>query len=210
MKKFNLFYYYNFADIITNGELDVTNVLNLVNIVQDMEISDLVLTTRYDKLFKANSGNVILTSAVIGELFDKIYARFWNAICFKIRHDLNSDLEVINKEKVYFMTTLLNIMNFTAEKYLTILDIYKNNKEKLLDKVQSITDSINRFNDTPQDGGDFDDDEHTSNINKAHVESGSDFNTLMARIKEIEMSYSNLMLKWTNEFDRIFLREENL
>ena len=56
-----------------------------------------------------------------------------------------------------------------------------NNKSKLLDDVKS--SSVARFNDTPQNSGDFSDDNHTSNITT--TTSSSNVGTMMQRLNEI-------------------------
>ena len=49
------------------------------------------------------------------------------------------------------------VYNTTKDRYLALLDIYANQKANLLNKVESNT--IQRYNDTPQNGGDWSDDE---------------------------------------------------
>ena len=65
-----------------------------------------------------------------------------------------------------------------------------NNKAKLLDDVKS--SSTSRFNDTPQNSGDFSDDNHTSNITT--TTSSSNVGTMMQRLNEIEDNIKQLYI----------------
>lgn len=65
-----------------------------------------------------------------------------------------------------------------------------NNKTKLLDDVRS--SSVARFNDTPQNSGDFSDDNHTSNITT--TTSSSNVGTMMQRLNEIEDNIKQLYI----------------
>ena len=78
----------------------------------------------------------------------------------------------------------------SSEKYSLLIQNLTANKSKLLDDVKS--SSIARFNDTPQNSGDFSDDNHTSNITK--TESSSNVGTMMQRLNEIEDNIKQLYL----------------
>ena len=111
------------------------------------------------------------------------------------------------KEEYYekareFITKLCSIIHQTCDRYLLLLDTYDEQRDNLLNKVEAIT----RFNDTPQNSGEFSDDEHTTHI----TTSKNDYDTLMARIDEIDRNYRNLLKDWSNEFECLFFHEESL
>ena len=101
-----------------------------------------------------------------------------------------------------FLQKLMVILKMTYDRYSNLLTIYKNERDNLLNKVEAIT----RFNDTPQDTGEFSDDEHTTHI----TTSKNDYDTLMGRIAEIDRAYRNLLKDWTEEFSGLFIHEEGL
>ena len=101
-----------------------------------------------------------------------------------------------------FVVNFYNIMEQTYERYATLLNFYAAKKSQLLDKVESLT----RFNDTPQDTGEFSDDEHTTHITSTK----NDYDTLMARIDEVDRKYRNLLKDWSSEFECLFIHEESL
>lgn len=78
----------------------------------------------------------------------------------------------------------------SSDKYSLLIQNLNNNKAKLLDDVKS--SSVARFNDTPQNSGDFSDDQHTSTISK--TESSSNVGTMMQRLNEIEDNIKQLYI----------------
>lgn len=101
-----------------------------------------------------------------------------------------------------FFDKFMTILKMTYDRYALILKTYEDNKADLLNKVESLT----RFNDTPQDTGEFSDDEHTTHITSTK----NDFDTLMGRIDEIDRKYRNVLADWTREFESLFIHEESL
>ena len=93
----------------------------------------------------------------------------------------------------------------SSEKYSLLIQNLENNKTKLLDDVKSA--SISRFNDTPQNSGDFSDDNHTSTVTK--TENSSNVGTMMARLNEIEDNIKQLYLDWSDEFRKFIIWSVN-
>ena len=93
----------------------------------------------------------------------------------------------------------------SSEKYSMLIQNLNNNKQKLLDDVKS--SSVARFNDTPQNSGDFSDDQHTSTVTK--TENSSNVGTMMARLNEIEDNIKQLYIDWSNEFRKFIIWSVN-
>lgn len=93
----------------------------------------------------------------------------------------------------------------SSEKYKLLIQNLNANKAKLLDDVKSA--SISRFNDTPQNSGDFSDDAHTSTVTK--TENSSNVSTMMARLNEIEDNIKQLYIDWSNEFRKFIIWSVN-
>ena len=70
-----------------------------------------------------------------------------------------------------------------------------------MDKL-SVTSST-KFNDTPQDGGNFIDDDHVTNSTQTKTE--SDPNTIISRLTEVKNKYRDLYNDWLNDFVRTFI-----
>ena len=93
----------------------------------------------------------------------------------------------------------------STEKYVLLIKNLTANKNKLLDDVKSA--SISRFNDTPQNSGDFSDDNHTSTVTK--TENSSNVGTMMARLNEIEDNIKQLYIDWSDEFRKFIIWSVN-
>ena len=109
-----------------------------------------------------------------------------------------------------FVYRIVSLVNMTAPRYLTLLESYQEAQEDLLSPVTIHSGGITRFNDTPQDSGDFADDSHTTNLTEDSRDTSNDMDTKMGRLKEIESSYRNVLLDWSNEFESLFIEEENI
>lgn len=107
---------------------------------------------------------------------------------------------------VKFLRKFVSLYLDTQEKYKVLLNIYASEKANLLNKVETIT--TNKFNDTPQNSGDFGSEDYTSNY--AITESGTDVEPLINRISQIDNKYRNLMKDWAREFDKLFIVETQL
>ena len=109
-----------------------------------------------------------------------------------------------------FIRSLMTIYNFTKDKYLTLLKLYEDEKTHLLDKLenQTITGGEHRVNDTPQNGGAWVDDNHTSLYESTDNTTTvtNDPMTVMARIDEIQNRYMNVLRSWCREFNTLFIK----
>lgn len=145
------------------------------------------------------------TNANYSKLVDLICKRFWDHYCF-YTYGPEFSLE---KQK-NFIAKLISIIEMTSPRYLKLLEVYDATKNQLLDPVEVVSGGLIRFNDTPQDEGDFANDSHTTNITEDSRTTSNDLDTKMGRVKEIESSYNNVLLNWSNEFESIFLEENNI
>lgn len=109
-----------------------------------------------------------------------------------------------SQEKVEaFLDKAYYIYLATFKRYSKLLDLYASYENKLMD---GLTDSsIVRFNDTPQDQGDFADDQHTTNITQSS--SLRDVESVMDKLDGAARKYRDLMHEWTNEFMQLFGEE---
>ena len=132
-----------------------------------------------------------------------IWPRFYQeAIIYIDQNESESFLEKFCRTKV---GNIIAWWQSSSEKYSLLIQNLEANKSKLLDDVKS--SSIARFNDTPQNSGDFSDDNHTSNITK--TESSSNVGTMMQRLNEIEDNIKQLYLDWSDEFRKFIIWSVN-
>lgn len=150
-----------------------------------------------------NNGN--WTNTNYAKVVDLLIKRFWDHYCFYTYSE-----QVDNDKVKNFIAKLLMILEMTSPRYLKLLEVYETTKNQLLDPVNITSGGITRFNDTPQDEGDFANDEHTTNLTEDSRTTSNDLDTKMGRIREIEKDYNNLILNWSNEFESLFIEEGNI
>ena len=132
-----------------------------------------------------------------------IWPRFYQEAIIYVDSDETEDfLEKFCRLKV---GQILAWWQSSSEKYSLLIQNLEANKNKLLDDVKS--SSTSRFNDTPQNSGDFSDDNHTSTVTK--TENSSNVGTMMARLNEIEDNIKQLYLDWSNEFRKFIIWSAN-
>lgn len=155
-------------------------------------------------LIPANNA-VGLLEPMINELWQSIIARYYDDFAIMIS-EYDDTIPILTWENISpFFNKLINTIERTKDYYLTLLNIYNNQKNNLLNQVKSISTNTTRFNDTPQNGGEFEDDRHTSEFTKVNNSIESDVNTMMYRINEIQKLYRNVMKDWIDEFEKLFI-----
>ena len=140
-----------------------------------------------------------------GEVLDLVIKRFHNFYCFST---LSSEFSVTEQKN--FIAKLIMILEMTEGRFMSLLKSYDEAKDKLLGPVTNKVKSKNRFNDTPQNNGTYEEDPYTTNISFVDSETEFDSDTIMGRIREIEGNYQNVLLNWSNEFDALFIEEDNI
>ena len=132
-----------------------------------------------------------------------IWPRFYQeAIIYVDSDEIEDFVEKFARTKV---GQIMAWWQSSSEKYSLLIQNFENNKAKLLDDVKS--SSVARFNDTPQNSGDFSDDQHTSNTTT--TTSSSNVGTMMQRLNEIEDNIKQLYIDWSNEFRKFIIWSVN-
>ena len=191
-----------------------------------------------------------LINDIVNALMGIVYNRHaYDFIVYK-EIDFGGNEEIEPEEIIKAFQKLINVLNNTLPKYVPMLqqnewastcpitpnvddyveEVEGNTSSEYSGENESHSGGENRTNDTPQDGGDFSDDEHTSAItsSKDDVEASSsasntgDFSnkttrsntqnigTLMSRLNEMYINFRSIILNWSNEFNQCFIKEEQL
>lgn len=140
------------------------------------------------------------------KLIRQVIARFAESYCTRLIYDETFEDEIEGRVRKVF-NDFINIINNTYEKYETLYNILQSNKDTLMRKVEASSTVTNRFNDTPQEAGNFEDEDHTTEYNITRGNTGTDDDTPIARIDEIDRKMKHLILRWTNEFRYLFWEE---
>ena len=194
-------YFWTFQEILNAGTPKVSYLMTYEDI-EDFVRS--MVASGYTSPIWDSTGDGSIKVEYRGVL-DLVVKRFLGHYCF---YTTNEDYPT--NQAFNFMGKLIMVLEMTSPRYLKLLEVYETTKNQLLDPVEITTGGITRFNDTPQDEGDFANDSHTTNLTEDSRTTSNDLDTKMGRIKEIESSYNNVLLNWSNEFESIFLEENNI
>lgn len=189
-------------------------------------------------------------NAIVNALMGIVYNRHADDYLVSQDFDLD-DEEYIADETIYkAFNKLINVLNLTLPKYIPMLqqnewastcpitpnvdesleEVEGDNSSEYSGENESHSVGQNRTNDTPQNGGDFSDDEHTSNLvdtkddnngsssatntgdfsSKTKRSNSQNIGTLMSRLTEMYTNFRSIILDWSNEFNTLFLKEEQL
>ena len=154
----------------------------------------------------------------VNEMLRDFYPRFYKYFAISKCGDEDLTQDDVNE----FWCKFFNVLNVTYPKYSVIIKAFKDNETKLMDSLnRDYTDDgdssgsvVSRFNDTPQDGGAFDDDTHTTNINESESSSESGlehketYNNeyMLDRLNRIRDNLSNIFTEWENKVATILWR----
>lgn len=185
-------------------------------------------STKLDRTFFSTFAGVSLPSATdlpakyldtnSNDLLNLIVERYWDEYVLESEEEypLNTPLSSypdIEYKVRRFIAKMFNIIQFTYPKYSTLLKAYEDESANLTAKLERITDgtATQRNNDTPQDGGDFDDDEHTSFISQGKVDNTESWDSepIIDRLDKISKLYHKVMEEWLDEFKDLFVEGGN-
>ncbi len=110
----------------------------------------------------------------------------------------------------FFPDSLINVLNNTLPRYCPLLQQNEIYSTDPVAPIGSKTTGRTRFNDTPQDEGEYNDEEHASNVSKSISETEVDSGSIMERLNEMFKNFRSIILEWSNEFNQIFLKEEQI
>lgn len=126
-------------------------------------------------------------------LKDYIWPEYYNSKVVVVEEEvlpweLNNTTVVLDDEsRQDFQGRLTVWLNRTYPVYSKLIELYKAKENMLLDDVSSTSSTL--FNDTPQEGGNFDKDGYVTNATKTVSSSAVD--TPIARLREVSKWLSN-------------------
>ena len=118
------------------------------------------------------------------------------------------DLDISDFAKA--VNPILNVIDNTIDKYAPMVLQVAEKASNLLEPVKQTQDGDVKFNDTPQNAGVGETDDYTSNISKTHNEASVDVGSTIERLSEMFGKYKSILLMWSNEFNMLFFKEEQL
>ena len=146
----------------------------------------------------------------IYDIFMLLQKRFAQHYVFSTRAE---DADEAKIEAWKFIRKLFNVMEYTYKKYSKIIELYDSNYNDLMKLLESTSEGGSRFNDTPQSAEvnlSFEENQFTTNLTKTKQTTRTDSNTPIVKIEEIWQNYRKVILEWLNEFESLFVEENNL
>lgn len=167
------------------------------------------LSTKYLKPYVYGLNSTRFTSSVINACVDELMTIVSNRHVNDYVGYIEEDTLTL-QNTVPFLNKILNVIELTAPKYIPMLKESEIATENLLKGATSSSASDTRFNDTPQDGGDFNNDSHATNV--SHTESSGEIEpeSMIDHIKKVFDNFESVILMWSNEFNNLFFLEDQL
>ena len=147
---------------------------------------------------------------VINALMTEVYNRHDEDYMFSILGECGDDIQLSTGDFKKAIKPILNVLELTLPRYTPILEQNKKYSVDPVAKITSKTTGDTRFNDTPQESGDFNDYNHSSNVSHSVSESEVDSGSIMTRLEEMFKNFRSIILDWSNEFNKLFEKEEQL
>ena len=189
--------YVMLRDLLDNNDYHLDNMAGEYDIVSSF----------FDSLFPDTAGeydsiyNEEANRAIASELTNKyLVPRYYNwAIGYydEVRNEEQAKTTVFK----HFIYKWWMILKGTFSKYAPLIKLYQEREATLLANIKQT--GISRYNDTPQDGGDWSDDQHTTNIST--TETSTEGATTAVRLAEVRAMWENLYSEWAVEFKGLFI-----
>ena len=161
----------------------------------------------YDGL---DATQITSANALINELMKVVYVKYAEWHCLRKEVCYYSDVipTLSNDDIKALLLKLINVINMTFNRYWILFNSYKKYQDDPTAKMESSDGSVTRFNDTPQNTGLYDDDNHTSNITQYEHNSSMDSASIMKRLEEVNENWRSILYAWSNEFKGLFIKED--
>lgn len=144
---------------------------------------------------------------LFNQLMRIIFDRFYECSVYKKLISIFVDetqVTITASQLKYIWSQFVGMFNLTAPRYIPLLKSYKDNEANPIAQVESTTTGLNRFNDTPQNEGDFANDEHTTNITQNEVKVTADSGSVVERLDGLYKNWRSVLRDWSNEFRCLF------
>ena len=151
-----------------------------------------------------------LINSIVNALMTVVYNRHDEDIFYQVTTSCDVTHTLAQADFIKAINSLLNVLDLTLTRYIPLLQQNEIYSDDPVGRIGSSTSNVNRFNDTPQNDGEFEDNSHNTNVSKSMSETSMDSGSIMARLDEMFKNFKSIILEWSNEFNQLFLKEEQL
>ena len=197
MRKHNEIYYITLRDLVDINEegLDTLDLYGYGNVVDYM--IGILPEAYYTTIHSTPPFSLEDVNKFINSYLFPLYRDSVVRILTSLPANRGEMLEVLREWGMDFVSKIKE----TYERYTTLISCYLEKKGDLLSKIATTSES--RVNDTPQNGGAFEDDTYTSLYNKQNVLSDRD--SPMERLAQIDRDFKNIYKDWATELRDLFI-----
>lgn len=213
MKQPVIRFYYSFQellDLVNIEDYQMPRYPHDVEMSQDwftklIEVGDLEFAVYTLSEFFTDS----LINNIVNALMGVVYNRHANDIITWV--DNPEDEQAGFEEAMYkALIKIIGVIDLTLPRYIPLLQQNEYASTDPIAPVSSTSKSKTRFNDTPQDGGSYNNDPHATNVSESENESIVDSASLMERLDQLFKNFRSIILEWSNEFNQLFFKEEQI
>lgn len=205
--------YYNYQELIDNVTISGTQMPRFPNDVSMSVDWFTKLVAALGLTYRVYNLGTSFTDAIIKDLVNAVmtivYNRHAEDFIVWVEPTANDFYdETIASNKAF--SKLINVIDLTLPKYAPLLTQFAKYSDDPLAPITSTTTGRTRFNDTPQDDGDFNDEDHATNVSDSSSQTDVDVGSIMTRLGELFKNFESIILRWSNEFNSLFFKEEQL
>lgn len=136
--------------------------------------------------------------------------RLWYGASLAERAYEEEGYKAINRALGFAFEDLMNRCEIAYERWVPILKMYSDTEANLLAQIKTTSTASSRFNDTPQNGGSWEDDSHTTNITQMTSNSATDGDTPIRRLEEVRRLWASIMTEMVDYLAEMLIPEANI
>lgn len=169
------------------------------------------LSIQYRKYAVDSSFTDSDVKGIVNSVMTNVYDRHADDILFSVTSSVcEEDYTLTQADVRKAISKIVNVLNLTLPKYLVLLKQFKTSSGNPIAPITSSSSGETKFNDTPQNIGDWGDEDHTTNISSSRSETSVDTGSLMERLSALYKDWKSIVLEWSNEFNQCFLKDEQV
>ena len=147
---------------------------------------------------------------MINALMTIVYYRHSDDYLYKVELEWDESHELDLDDFTKAMKDIVNVIDLTIPKYAPMLEQTEYASTDPIPQLESESRGRSRFNDTPQNEGEFNDEEHATNVSSSISSSKVDSGSLMDRLTSMYKNFRAVIQEWSDEFNKLFFKEEQL
>lgn len=205
--------YYTFQELL--------DLVNIEDVQMPRHPNDIAMSSNWftklieagDLEFSVYTLSQYFTDELINDIVNAIMSIVYNRHAYDYIacvENPESDQDAFESAMYKALIDLINVLNNTIPRYVPMLQQNEYASTDPVTPVKSVTTGRTRFNDTPQEEGEFNDEPHATNVSKSTSEIEVDSGSLISRLDEMFKGFRSIILDWSNEFNKCFLKEEQL